>query len=148
MIADEIQDPHPDVANFLRRHRYVDDFAKAVVNKGAGEDIIRGVNELFKNYNLNVKGWAQSGRKPPDQITKDGITVTFAGMAWQPQLDIYSLNHPPLHFGQKVRGRLPKNLDVFDPNKGSLADFVPKKLTRKMVTSKLMSRLCQSLCSR
>ena len=140
LIADEIQDPHPDVANFLRRHRYVDDFAKAVVNKGAGEDIIRGVNELFKNYNLNVKGWAQSGRKPPDQITKDGITVTFAGMAWQPQLDIYSLNHPPLHFGQKIRGRLPKNLDVFDSSKGSLADFVPEKLTRKMVTSKLMSR--------
>ena len=140
LIADRIQEKCPNVANFLRRSRYVDDFAKAVESKDEGKSIIHGVETEFEKYSLKVKGWAQSGFKPPDVITKDGNTVTFAGMAWQPQLDIYCLNHPPLHFGQKVRGRLPSNLEVFDPSKGSLAEFVPKKLTRRIITSKLMSR--------
>ena len=77
-----------------------------------------------------MKGWAQSGCKPPTEITKDGSTVSFAGMSWKTELDIYSLIHPPLHFGQKVRGRLPKNLEFFDPSKGQIAEFVPKKLTQ------------------
>ena len=140
LIADRIQSSYPVVAEFLRKHRYVDDLAKAVTSYEAGLELIEGVNAEFGKYNLKIKGWAQSGCKPPEQITTDGRTVTFAGMAWQPELDVFSLNHPPLHFGQKVRGRLPKNLEVFDPNKGSLSDFVPKKLTRRMITSKLMSR--------
>ena len=81
--------------------------------------MIRVVDEKFQDYQLKVKGWVLSGCKPPPDVTKDGHTVTFAGMMWQPELDVYSLNHPPLHFAKKVRGRLPKDLQVYDPTMGN-----------------------------
>ena len=82
LIADEIHDTNPIVADFLRKSRYVDDFAKAVEDTSSGCKIIEGVNHEFGKFNLEVKGWAQSGSKPPDQISKDGKTITFAGIAW------------------------------------------------------------------
>ena len=56
LIADLIQDKQPKVANFLRKSRYVDDFAKAVLTKDEGCQIIDGVDDEFKKYHLHVKG--------------------------------------------------------------------------------------------
>ena len=84
---------------------------------------------------MNVKGWAVSNEKPNEKISKDGISVSFAGMAWRCEIDAYSLNHQPLYFAKKVRGRLPKNVEFFDPRKHKMEQFVPEVLTRRNVTS-------------
>ena len=39
-----------------------------------------------------------------------------------------------------MRGRLPSDLKIFDPIVDDLGDFVPKKLTRRIITSKVMAR--------
>ena len=140
MIADRIRVEHPEVAEFLVKSRYVDDFGKSLVSKDQGRKIIEIVDQKLGEYQLKVKGWAMSGEDPPLEISKDGLTVMFAGMVWMPRLDYFMLNYHPLHFAQKRRGRLPKDLEVFDGKFGTLEDFVPKDLSRRKISSKLMSR--------
>ena len=54
-------------------------------------------------------------------------------MSWLPAIDSYSLKIQPLHFGKKRRGRLPDDVQMYDG--GSMGDFVPKLLTRRMCSS-------------
>ena len=44
-----------------------------------------------------------------------------------------------MHFGKKQRGRLPDNVKIFDGEFADLEKFVPQKLTRRKVASKLAS---------
>ena len=140
MIAEKIKIDHPKVAEFLIRSRYVDDFGKSIASKEEGRNIITVIDKILGEYQLKVKGWARSGEDPPPEISKDGHCVMFAGMVWMPRLDFFMLNYHPLHFAKKKRGRLPKDLEVFDGEFGNLEDFVPKDLSRRKISSKLMSR--------
>ena len=140
LIAEEIMMTKPDVANFLLKCRYVDDMSKGMLDQPQALLMKKEVDSVFERYGLKVKGWAVSGMKPPEEISKDGQSVSFAGMRWEPELDMFSLNHTPLHFGVKVRGRFGKDVCFFDAKKDSLEEFVPDKLTRRMISSKLMAR--------
>ena len=62
-------------------------------------------------------------------------------MAWHTETDTVELKLNDLHFVKVVRGRLHQDTSIF---KGSITDtkamdkFVPKKLTKRMITSKFM----------
>ena len=140
LIAAKVSNDYPHVANFLLKSRYVDDLSKGVENHNVGKKIQQDTDKIFSQYHLKVKGWAMSGIKPPEEISKDGMSVSFAGMKWQPELDVFTLNHPALHFGVKVRGRFGKDVRFFNATENSMDDFVPEALTRRMISSKLMSR--------
>ena len=67
-------------------------------------------------------------------------------MKWFSLLDSMETKIPPLHFGSKTRGRLSSKVKIFgsfgvSPSEifKKLDEFVPKKLTRRMVASKRAS---------
>ena len=71
-----------------------------------------------------VKGWTVAGSKPPDDITRDGETIFFAGHGWYSEMDVFRLNTPPLYFGKKKRGRLPDSVRMYNGRMGkSVAEF-------------------------
>ena len=129
LIAEKVKLDFPHVANFLLRSRYVDDMSKGTLDNDESLRIQQDVDKVFADHFLKVKGWAKSGSPPPEELSKDGTSVAFAGMKWEPELDIYSLNHPPLHFGIKVRGRFGKDVAFFYQIETQLEDFVPRNLT-------------------
>ena len=99
------------------------------------------IDEQFQNYNLKVKGWAISGQAPPEEISDDLRTVQIAGITWETETDSFNLNHPPLHFGKKVRGRFPSDLKIYRRGIDTIEEFVGDTvLTRRIITSKLMCR--------
>ena len=87
-----------------------------------------------------------SGTNPSDITSKDGVSVDVGRMRWFPQLGTLDVKIPPLHFGRKNRGRLGSKVEIFG-NFGIspaetlklLDDFVPNKLTRRMVAGKKAS---------
>ena len=87
---------------------------------------------------MYVKGWAQSGSDPPEELSDDGISVGFAGMTWFPKMDVYKLNIQSLHFSKKKRGKYPSDLVKYEDSFGmTIDDYTPKKLTRTNCTSVL-----------
>ena len=61
-------------------------------------------------------------------------------------MDIFALNLPPTHFGNKVRGRLAVNTEFFGKGGSmkSMEEFVPPKITRRDV-SKQFARVYDPL---
>ena len=66
-----------------------------------------------------------------------GGTVKIAGQRWTPETDSVEIPVPLLHFGKKQRGRLPSRVKIFDGEFGDLDNFVPKKLTKRKLASKV-----------
>ena len=63
-------------------------------------------------------------------------------MGWTPELDCIEVKFSPLHFGRVSRGRLVAGTQIFDGKFGTwqeMDDFVPTKLTKRMIVSKFMS---------
>ena len=50
---------------------------------------------------MKVKGWAKSGVDPPEELSENGVSLSFAGMVWFPHHNVYKLNIVSLHFGKK-----------------------------------------------
>ena len=50
---------------------------------------------------MMVKGLTVAGSNPPDNVTKDGVTILFASHVWYSQMDVFRLNIPPLYLGKK-----------------------------------------------
>ena len=46
---------------------------------------------------MKIKGgWSFAGEDPPEEVSKDGVSVEFGGLTWLPKLDVFSLRIPPL----------------------------------------------------
>ena len=60
-------------------------------------------------------------------------------MTWLPETDYIELKIQQLHFGKMVRGRLSPKTKVFKDGSSAKENFVPQKLTTRMVMSKFMS---------
>ena len=92
-------------------------------------------SEVLKTkLDMDVKGWAVGGEKPPPDISKDGVSVGFGGLVWYPEIDVYTLNIPPLCLAKKQRGRLPEESFGFDPKKINLEEYVQPDMTRRQIT--------------
>ena len=70
-------------------------------NDKVTDRIIWETTEVLQSINMKVKGWARSGADPPEELSDNGVSVSFAGMTWFPHLDVYKLNIDSLHFSKK-----------------------------------------------
>ena len=118
------------VADFISNGFYVDDGGTSVRNQEEADDLTMTTDQALHSIKMKVKGWSISFRPPSCDVTDDS-TVGFAGMTWVPEIDSYSLKIQRLHLGKKKRGRFPDSLEMFKG--GSMEDFVPEILTRKII---------------
>ena len=146
LLADFIRDKYPDVAKLLEEGRYVDDEGESKATKEECYTLIQQADETFALVNLKAKDWTISGEAPSDKVSSDGVSLDIGGMKWFPRLDSMETKIPPLHFGNKSRGRLSSKLKIFGifgvaPAEmlKKLDEFVPRKLTRRIVASKRAS---------
>ena len=146
LLADYVRNVYPEVSKLLEESRYVDDEGESKSSKVECFDLIDKADKTFSLVNLEVKEWAVSGETPSEKISKDGASVDVGGMRWFCSLDTLEVKIPPLHFGKKRRGRLGDKVEIFG-NFGTtlsetlknLDEFVPNKLTRRLVASKKAS---------
>ena len=146
LLADFIRDKYPDVAKLLEEGRYVDDEGESKATKEECYTLIQQADETFALVNLKAKDWTISGEAPSDKVSSDGVSLDIGGMKWFPRFDSMETKIPPLHFGNKSRGRLSSKLKIFGifgvaPAEmlKKLDEFVPRKLTRRIVASKRAS---------
>ena len=134
-FALSIENEYPEVAKFLLKFRYVDDLGRSTVTREEAPIIaIETADLLNKNLNMKIKGgWSFAGQDPPQEVSKDGVSVEFGGLDWIPKLDTFSLRIPHLYFGTKKRGKVPANVRVFDGS-SSIEMFTPQQITRRQCT--------------
>ena len=137
-LAKSVSNDNPRLETLLTVARFCDDIADSDIGEAA-KKIIDDANALFSSVGLECKGWSVSGEPPHPDVSHDGVSVDVGGISWIPQIDSIAVKVPPLHFGRKLRGRLRVGTEIFDGEFGDLESFVPAKLTRRMVSSKLSS---------
>ena len=136
LLAEEVKEKHPEVALMLLLQRYVDDLGNSTESNEASRKLINDTTKILELIGMKIKGWAVSGQDPPEEISDDGSSVSFAGMTWYPRADVYKLNIDSLHFGKKRRGRYPSELVKFQDTVGmSIDTFTPEQITRTNCTS-------------
>ena len=136
MLAEELWEKFPEVAVFLVFHRYVDDFGKAVETKEKAKELIEKTEEALDKISLKIKGWSESFKPPEEKLTEDGVSVSFAGLVWYPEVDTFKLYIQPTHFERKKRGKYPDDMKVFDGKFGTkMESFVPETLSLRNCTS-------------
>ena len=138
-LADYIRDENPELALFLVLSRYVDDLMDSKATKERCVKMAMAADDLFAKVGLKCKAWTISGEPPSSIVTKDGLSVGAGGFRWFPEGDFLELLIPALHFGKARRGRLGDEVKIFDSTKDDMESFVPEKLTRRQVSSKLAS---------
>ena len=138
-LANSVSQSDPELAEFLRWCRYVDDLGSSETSKSRCLDISKRADQLFAKVGLEVKGWSFTGQDPSAAVSKDGISIGVAGMRWIPKLDALEVKIPALHFGKKVRGKLNENTPMFSGDFADLETFVPQNLNRRQIASKLAS---------
>ena len=139
LLAQHIKEDYPDLANFLIKSRYCDDMADSKSSLEGCLQIISDADYNFKKVGLESKVWTISGQDPDEKASIDGVTVGVGGLNWLPKIDAIEVKIPLLHFNKKRRGKLPEDTKFFDIKTMTIDDFVPKKLNRRQVTSKLAS---------
>ena len=122
-----------EVADFIKKNFYVDDGGVSVRTMDDAYNLTTETDSALSSLGMHVKGWSVSFNSPSPDVSEDGLSVGFAGMTWVPTVDSFCLKIQPLHFGKKKRGRYSDSLQIFDG--GSMDDFVPTQLTRRMATS-------------
>ena len=78
-IADKIEKIYPELAVFIRRCRYVDDFAKSAKLLEELLILTKQADAVFSEIGLTCKAWTFSGSDPPEVVTMKGSTVKIAG---------------------------------------------------------------------
>ena len=140
-LASHLETINPALSSFLIDSRYVDDVNDSMKSKKACEELKVATDKAFASLGMAVKGWAISGERPPDDIAVDGA-LGVGGMVWTPEVDSIELRYSPLHFGKVSRGRLQADTVILEGKMISLEEmdsFVPKNLTKRMITSKFLS---------
>ena len=136
-VAEHIKNEKPKVAKLLTEGRYVDNLLDSVVTKCEAQSLAEDTAEVLDRLNLPTKGFTFSGDDPQPQETLDGVSIDINGMKWSTVVDSIEVKVPPLHFGNRRRGRV-VNAEYFESG-GDFAKmnaFVPEKLTRRMIVSK------------
>ena len=136
LLAENISFQYPEAAEMLLKKRYVDDFGKGTKSSDENEKLKRDTSEALGSINMKIKGWAESNKDPPAEMSDDGSSVAFAGMTWFPKGDFYKLNIQSLHFQKKKRGKFPLDMKTYeDIEDQSIDQFTPNTLNRTHCTS-------------
>ena len=111
-LAEVIKDDNPRLASFFTDSRYVDDLNDSESSEEKLENLQRDAVKILGMLNVELKGWARSGKAPDAEISADG-SIGVAGMSWEPLIDSLQVKIGNLHFGSVVRGRLSSGTKVF-----------------------------------
>ena len=136
-IAEEVKDEAPVLADFIKKKRYVDDMGKSAKTREELIKLVKEADTVFGKLGLRCHAWVFSGLEPPEVVKMKGGTVKIAGQRWTPETDSVEIPIPLLHFGKKQRGRLPGRVKIFEGEFGDLENFVPRKLTKRKLASKV-----------
>ena len=124
--AQIFQEEYPEAHDVIVDDHYVDDCI-------SGEETTSVANrrmdelELVLNYGgFTLKGFTVSGCNPDESLTSDGVSIALAGHKWFSKEDLIALDIKDLNFAKKQRGR-----------KVGVIKEIPKKLTRRICTSKV-----------
>ena len=79
----------------------MDNLGDSTKDEEKTDSIMKETTKVLQSVNMKVIGWAKSGFDPPEELSENGVSVSFAGMVWFPRLDVYKLNINLLHFGKK-----------------------------------------------
>ena len=138
-VSNLVKDEKPNVQKLIEERMYVDDAGDSKFSKEECIKLAADADEVFARVGLKCKSWSFSGENPDDKVSKDGVSIGIGGFNWFPKLDFYELKIPSLHFGKKRRGKLREDTKFFSGAEEELDQFVPEKLSRRMVASKFAS---------
>ena len=139
-LADFIQSKYPDLAELLKKSRYVDDLGDSKTNMDECNSVTDKADKLFKMFGLSCKEWSYTGHAPTEKVSSDGISITIGGMLWLPELDVLMLRIPQWHFGSVSRGRIKDGTKIFEgKSQDDMEKFVPKSVTPRQIASKFLS---------
>ena len=138
-LGNVVKDTKPEVKKLIDEKRFCDDLGDSKATKEECVKLADDADEVFSMVDLTCKSWNFSGQDPDMKVSKDGVSIGVAGFQWFPKLDFYIVKIPPLHFGYKRRGKLAEGTKLFSGQLQSMDEFVPRKLNRKMVSSKFAS---------
>ena len=120
-------DEYPEIYEIVNKDMYVDD---CLSEERARELAYTRADELEVVLNkggFSLKGVAFSGKKPPETLSEDGVSIIVAGLKWFTEEDTISSNLGEMIFAKKQRGKKPKNI----------TNGIPEKLTRRQCVSKV-----------
>ena len=110
LLADKEKETHPEVVNLLSNGRYVDDVGGSTPDDMDTKKLQVDATNSLDSVSMTIKGWAISGIDPPGELSKDGVSVPYAGLQWYTKCDFYKLNIQSLHFRKRKRGGFPADL--------------------------------------
>ena len=138
-LGNVVKDSKPDVKKLIDDKRFCDDIGDSKPTVEECVKLAKDADDVFSMVSLSCKSWSFSNQDPDPKVSKDGVSLGVAGCRWFPKLDVFIVKIPPLHFSKKRRGRLPEGTKFFTGDLKEMDLFVPKKLNRKMVSSKFAS---------
>ena len=139
-IAEHIKDENPEVYKLLKDGRYVDNLLESKNSLAEVKLLGAQTTKILDRLSLKTKGFTYSGEDPQPDETTDGISIDVNGYRWLSKLDLIEPKIPPLHFGKKCRGRVVET-EFFEIGGDitKMNEYVPEKLTRRMIVSKRAS---------
>ena len=139
-LADFIQSKYPDLAELLKKSRYVDDLGDSKTNMDECNSVTDKADKLFKMFGLSCKEWSYTGHAPTEKVSSDGISITIGGMLWLPELDVLMLRIPQWHFGSVSRGRIKDGTKIFEgKSQDDMEKIVHKSVAPRQLASKFFS---------
>ena len=80
MIAREIEDKYPALAQLLLKGRYVDDIADSKATLEEIMDVTKDGDKVFSEVFLTCKGWIMSGKDPPEEVAGSDQVIVVGGI--------------------------------------------------------------------
>ena len=118
----------PEIDEIVRKDFYVDDCLSGEESVEMAFKRADQLETILNRGGFSLKGITFSGRRPPEELSEDGISLVVGGIRWYPEEDEISVNLGDMIFSKKQRGRKPKDV---------LINIVPEKLTRRHCVSKV-----------
>ena len=102
-VARLYSDKYPKACKALLEDTYVDDCLSGADSEGDRTQMIEDLQLALCPAGFTVKGFTCSGSLPPDELTKDGVSVKVAGAKWFSKPDKISLESGDMSVSTKSK---------------------------------------------
>ena len=120
------KDEFPEAFEVISRDLYADDCMSGEQSLSLAEARADEMEMCLNPFGFTSKGYAFSGKDPPENLSDDGECIYVAGMKWYPKTDQLAFTFGDVNFARKSRGRKPP---VDQPM------WLPEILTRRHVVA-------------
>ena len=126
-LAEMFKDQYPEVHEIIARQTYMDDVMGGAHTTADSETKQDNLECVLRMGGFKLKGFTVSGEDPDKSLaSKNGISISVAGMLWFSREDLIGLDIKELNFAKKRRGKKP-----------IVVKEIPKNLTKRHCASKL-----------